>query len=99
METGTQYAERVRTHFKEPKQYAVVFLNDDFTTMEFVMFVLEKVFYKSQEEAYKLMMDVHVSGKGVAGVYPLDIARSKLARVMELVKAEGAPLRVIIEEA
>lgn len=97
-QSNTNYAKRTTSRIGEPKQYAVVLLNDDFTTMELVMYILENVFFKSEDEAYRLMMTVHVEGRGVAGVYPLDIARSKVSKVMTLAREEGAPLKVIMEE-
>lgn len=66
---GEAVRERPQTKEQEPPLYRVILLNDDYTTMEFVVSVLETVFQKSPAEAYRVMMDVHVNGRGVAGVY------------------------------
>jgi len=66
--------ERVKTRKQEPLLYRVILLNDDYTTMEFVIQVLESVFEKSPAEAYRIMMHVHRQGRGLAGVYPWEIA-------------------------
>jgi len=91
--------ERVRTQKKEPTLYKVVLLNDDYTTMEFVMHVLESVFDKSPAEAYRIMMHVHTNGRGEAGVYPWEVADTKAAAVLELARGAGYPLQAVIEEA
>lgn len=95
---NTQFADRSVTRISDPKQYAVVLLNDDFTTMEFVIEVLQKVFFMSTEKAFAVMMNVHENGRGVAGIYPYDIAGSKVSKVERMASEEGAPLQVIMEE-
>lgn len=87
--------ERVFTNF--PKHYKVIFHNDDFTTMEFVVKVLVDVFYKSESEATAIMLAVHEQGKGVAGIYSYDIALSKANKATAMAKAEGFPLRITVE--
>lgn len=82
----------------EPHKYAVILHNDDFTTMEFVVEVLIKVFYKSMQEAEALMLAVHHAGQASVGVYSYDIACTKAARATELARAEGFPLRITVEE-
>ncbi len=84
---------------KEPDLYKVVLHNDDYTTMDFVVEVLETVFGKSPAEAYRIMMTVHLDGKGVAGTYPYEVAETKVASVHERARAEGFPLRASLEEA
>lgn len=79
--------------------YKVVLLNDDYTTMEFVIAVLESVFQKSPAEAYRIMMQVHLSGRGIAGVYPWEIAETKAETVASRAHAAEFPLRAAIEEA
>ena len=98
-QTGGAVKERVKTEKKEPTLYKVVILNDDYTTMEFVIEVLESVFAKSPAEAYRIMMHVHVNGRGIAGVYPWDIAETKANSVIELARDAGYPLKAVTEEA
>lgn len=78
---------------KRPFLYEVVLLNDDYTTMEFVVGVLMEVFQKSRQEASLIMLDVHLKGKGIVGVYPYDIANTKVIRVEELARKSGFPLK------
>ncbi|MBR5639026.1 MAG: ATP-dependent Clp protease adaptor ClpS [Muribaculaceae bacterium] len=87
--------ERVFTNF--PKHYKVIFHNDDFTTMEFVVKVLMEVFYKSESDATAIMLAVHEQGRGVAGIYSYDIALSKANKATAMAKAEGFPLRITVE--
>jgi len=91
--------ERVRVQKREPTEYMVVLLNDDYTTMDFVIRVLETVFQKSPAEAYRVMMHVHVNGRGVAGVYPFEIAETKVDTVASMARDEGFPLKATIEES
>jgi ATP-dependent Clp protease adaptor protein ClpS len=90
--------ERVKPKKQEPALFKVVLLNDDYTTMEFVMQVLETIFQKSPAEAYRVMMHVHVNGRGIAGVYPWEVAETKVATVTELAREAGFPLRAALEE-
>jgi ATP-dependent Clp protease adaptor protein ClpS len=91
--------ERVKTEKKEPTLFKVVLLNDDYTTMEFVIQVLESVFQKSPAEAYRIMMHVHQNGSGIAGVYPWEVAETKVETVTSLARHAQFPLRAAIEEA
>lgn len=91
--------ERVKTDKQDPTLYKVVLLNDDYTTMEFVMHVLEWLFQKSPAEAYRIMMHVHLNGKGIAGVYPWEVAETKVEAVTSAARAAEFPLRAAIEEA
>jgi ATP-dependent Clp protease adaptor protein ClpS len=91
--------ERVRSLQREPTQYKVVLLNDDYTAMDFVIHVLETVFLKSPAEAYRIMMQVHVDGSGIAGVYAWEIAETKADTVASMAREAGYPLKAIIEEA
>lgn len=95
---GTQVQERVKPKSQEPTRYRVVLLNDDYTTMEFVIVVLEDVFGKSPAEAYQIMMHVHVQGRGIAGVYPWEEAETKVETVRSMAKSAGFPLRATLEE-
>lgn len=86
-----------RTRLERPGKYNVVFLNDDFTPMELVTYILEHVFFLRAAEAESLMMKVHLEGKAVVGCYVLDIARSKADKAEEIARGEGYPLRVVVE--
>ncbi len=98
-ETGGAVSERIRSQQKEPARFKVVLLNDDYTTMEFVVQILEGVFQKSPAEAYRVMMQVHVNGRGVAGVYPWEVAETKVDTVHTLARSAGFPLKAVTEEA
>jgi len=91
--------ERVETKKQEPILYKVVLLNDDYTTMEFVVHVLETIFQRSPAEAHQIMMHVHVNGRGIAGVYPWELAETKATKVVELARGSGYPLQAVTEEA
>ena len=91
--------ERVKVEKKEPTLYKVILLNDDYTTMEFVLSVLEGIFQKSPAEAYRIMMQVHLNGSGIAGVYPWEVAETKVETLTSLAKQAQYPLRAAIEEA
>ena len=91
--------ERTDTKLKEPKQYHVIMLNDDFTTMEFVVEILIDIFHKSPETAERLMMTVHKSGSAIVGTYPHDIAITKVTLATARAKAQGYPFRMKVEEA
>jgi len=81
----------------EPPMYKVMLLNDDYTTMEFVVEVLVYVFQKSAEQATQIMLNVHRSGVGVCGIYPLEIAETKVDTVLILARENGFPLKCIME--
>ena len=98
-QTGDAVKERTEQRTKEPAQYKVVLLNDDYTTMDFVIHVLEAVFQKSPAEAFRIMMHVHRNGRGIAGVYPFEVAETKADTVRSLAAEAGFPLRAAIEEA
>ena len=98
-QTGDAVKERIRTEKKEPTHYKVLLLNDAYTTMEFVVHVLETVFLKSPAEAYQIMMHVHVQGRGLAGIYPWEVAETKAETVISMARDAGFPLKAITEEA
>lgn len=83
---------------EEPKKYNVFLLNDDYSTMDFVIDVLVKVFRKSVSEAEAIMLSVHNNGKGLCGVYSFEIASTKVAQVKTLARQKGFPLKAIMEE-
>lgn len=97
--TDRSVMEKTKTQSVEPDLYAVLLLNDDYTTMEFVVQVLEAVFSKHPAEAFRIMMLVHTTGQGLCGVYPFDVAETKVATVHELAAEHGFPLRAAIERA
>ena len=90
--------EKERSSTKPPRSYKVVLLNDDYTTMEFVIEVLETIFGMSRERATQIMLKVHQEGSAVCGVYPKDIAESKVAQVTTLARQREHPLRCITQE-
>jgi ATP-dependent Clp protease adaptor protein ClpS len=96
---GTEIAEQEKARTKRPRLFHVVLLNDDYTTMEFVVHVLEAIFDKGPAEAYRIMMEVHIRGRGVCGAYTYEVAETKVATVHDLARAEGFPLQAGIEEA
>ena len=98
-QTGDAVKERIKTEKKEPILYKVVLLNDDYTTMEFVVHVLSTVFQKSPAEAYQIMMLVHTTGRGVAGIYPWEVAETKADTVISLAREAGFPLKAVTEDA
>lgn len=83
---------------QKPRMYRVVLLNDDYTSMDFVVEVLVKLFNKPVPEATKIMLDVHKKGKGVVGVYPYDIASTKVVQVELMAEERGYPLKADMEE-
>ena len=91
--------ERVRSETKEPALYSVVLLNDDYTPMDFVVEVLETLFQKSPAEAYRIMMQVHREGRGLAGIYPWEVAETKVDALLTRAKDSGHPLQAVIEGA
>ncbi len=90
--------EKPRPKTKRPPLYKVLMLNDDYTPMDFVVMVLQRYFNKDQEEATRIMLAVHYHGVGVCGVYPHEIAETKVNQVMSLAKAHGHPLQCVMEK-
>ncbi|PKN20528.1 MAG: ATP-dependent Clp protease adapter ClpS [Deltaproteobacteria bacterium HGW-Deltaproteobacteria-6] len=91
-------AEKERQETKEPSLYRVIILNDDYTTMEFVIQVLETVFHKSPAEATQIMLSVHKKGAGLCGVYTREIAETKVAVVHEMAAENQFPLKCVMEK-
>jgi ATP-dependent Clp protease adaptor protein ClpS len=98
-EPGTDVIEKTKSATKTPKLHTVLLLNDDYTTMDFVVKILESVFDKPSDEAFRIMLEVHQAGRGLCGAYPWEVAETKVALVHELARREGFPLRALIEEA
>ena len=95
--TGGEILERTRQETKKPELFKVLLLNDDYTTMDFVVEVLETIFHKQPAEAYRIMMMVHVQGKGLCGVYPYEVAETKVSTVIDRARANGFPLLATME--
>ena len=99
MDNGIATANKEKVKIKKPVHYKVVMHNDDFTTMEFVVNILMTVFKKDITTSNKIMMDVHKLGRGIVGIYPYDIATTKVAISLCMAKEEGFPFNITIEEA
>jgi len=95
----TELLTRNEEELKEPRDYMVILLNDNFTTREFVVEVLKLVFHMNSEEATRIMLNVHHKGRGVVGVYTWDIAQTKANQVHTMAKQNQYPLRCVVEEA
>ncbi len=96
---GTVVVTRTDIEAKEPSMYKVVLHNDDYTPMEFVVMVLEKFFSKKHEEATEIMLHVHNKGYGICGIYPYEIAETKVALVSETARDNQYPLKCTMEKA
>lgn len=83
---------------KLPSIYKVIILNDDYTPMEFVVYTIQNVFKKSHDEATRIMLKIHTEGQGVCGMFPLEIAETKMKQVLNLAKEHQHPLQCIIEK-
>src|SRR5215510_10186555 len=86
--------ERDEVKTKRPNMWNIVFYNDDYTSMDFVVFVLTRIFHRSTEDALALTLAVHTQGKGIAGTYTLEVAQEKQCEVLLMAKIEQHPLRV-----
>ena len=97
--SGIKELEKTKTVpvVKEPPMFKVLLLNDHYTTMEFVVMVLEQVFHKTADEAMQIMLAVHKAGKGVAGLFPKEVAETKVAIVQHLARKDGFPLQCVME--
>ena len=92
-------ATKTRPRTKKPKQYKVLLLNDDYTPMDFVVYVLERFFNKPPEEATRIMLHVHQKGVGVCGIFPYEIAETKVNQVMDFARQNQHPLQCTLEKA
>ncbi|MDR1710106.1 MAG: ATP-dependent Clp protease adapter ClpS [Candidatus Accumulibacter sp.] len=95
----TPVLEARRTRLAPPPLYTVLLLNDDFTPMDFVVLVLEKFFSMDREHATQIMLQVHMRGRGACGVYPRDIAATKVEQVLNFARENQHPLACIMEES
>lgn len=93
-EGSVQTVPRIET----PKMYKVILLNDDYTPMDFVVLVLKRFFGKTEEEASKIMLDVHKKGSGLAGVYTLEVAEMKVMQANQFSQMNEHPLKSTLEE-
>ncbi|MBK9201365.1 MAG: ATP-dependent Clp protease adaptor ClpS [Candidatus Obscuribacter sp.] len=96
--SSTVFADESKDKPEKPPLFKVLLHNDDYTTMEFVVYILESIFFRPPEEAHKIMMAVHQRGVGVAGVYTYEIAEAKVEKTMRLARAKVFPLRLTIQE-
>lgn len=96
-QTGGEILERTRQETRKPELYKVLLLNDDYTTMDFVVEVLESIFHKQPAEAFRIMIAVHTQGQGLCGVYPHEVAETKISAVVEQAREHGFPLRAAME--
>lgn len=97
-DSSTAVISREDIKLQRPKMFRVLLHNDDYTPMDFVTHVLEKYFRKSAAEAEKIMLDVHRKGIGLCGVYPFDIAETKVSQVTRLAESHEYPLKCTCEE-
>ena len=89
---------KTRAKTKKPSMYKVLMLNDDYTPMEFVIYVLEHTFNKSHDEAMNIMLHVHQKGVGLCGVFTYEVAETKAAQVMDLARKNEHPLQCTVEK-
>lgn len=87
-----------KTKAKRPSMYKVLIINDDFTPMEFVVHVLERVFHLNHEKAFEIMLTVHLKGAAVVGVFTFEVAETKVSAVMEMARRNEHPLQCRMEK-
>lgn len=97
--TGVATAPETKRKLQKPRRYKVLLHNDDYTTMEFVVFVLQSIFHHSEADAVRIMLHVHNNGYGVAGVYTFEIAETRVEQVHAAARQNEFPLRASLEEA
>ncbi|MEJ2414889.1 MAG: ATP-dependent Clp protease adapter ClpS [Sulfurimonas sp.] len=98
MATDTKFEVSEDLQLKYPKKYKVYLLNDDYTTMDFVIDVLMSIFHKTYEQAQDIMLEVHKKERGLCGVYTHEIAETKVMQVTTKAKENGFPLKATMEE-
>jgi ATP-dependent Clp protease adaptor protein ClpS len=94
----TDLAEKKKRKLAEPEKFRVIMLNDDYTTMDFVVEILMAIFHKNADDAARIMLDIHRKGRGTAGIYPFDIARTKAEQAQARAREQGFPLRCLVEK-
>lgn len=97
-DTGTGVVTKTRPKTKKPKLYKVLMLNDDYTPMDFVVYVLERFFNMGTDKATQVMLHVHMKGVGICGVYTYEVAETKLVQVMDFARQNQHPLQCVMEE-
>jgi len=96
--TGASTITKTKPRTQRPNLYRVLLLNDDYTPMEFVVLVLQDVFNKSREDAMRIMLHVHTKGVGECGIYPYEVAETKVTRVMDTARKNQHPLQCVMEK-
>lgn len=96
--TVTGVVTETKPKTKRPSMYKVLILNDDFTPMEFVVHILERFFHKNRDQATEIMLHVHRHGVGVCGVYPFDVAETKVTQVIDFARRHEHPLQATLEK-
>ena len=91
--------EEAKPRLQQPPMYKVIVVNDDFTPMEFVVQVLQQFFHHTREAAVQIMLHVHTKGRGVAGIFPVEIAETKTAQVNAFARKHQHPLLTVMEKA
>lgn len=99
MSTKIEHQSDSELSVREPKRYNVFLLNDDYTSMDFVIDILMRIFRKNYSDAYTIMMQVHQKGRGLCGSYPYEIAETKVQQVNSLARESGFPLKAMMEES
>lgn len=97
-DSGTDIVTETKPKTKKPSLYKVLLLNDDYTPMEFVVYILERFFNMSREDATRVMLHVHQKGVGVCGVYTFEVAETKVAQVMNFSRQNEHPLQCTMEK-
>ncbi len=95
---GTSVVTKTKAKTKKPSMYKVLLLNDDYTPMEFVVLVVERLFHKSHEEATRIMLHVHQRGVGICGVFSYDVAETKETKVVDFSRRHQHPLQCTMEK-
>jgi ATP-dependent Clp protease adaptor protein ClpS len=98
MSSDAVFKEQIKSSLKKPSMYRVFLINDDYTSMDFVVEVLIKIFHKKVQEATQIMLDVHKKGKGLVALYTYDIAVTKVNQVEMMAQERGYPLKAGMEE-